>query len=136
MFGVSPEKESQLRERMVALGIRDEDLEEKFVRSSGPGGQKVNKTSSAVHLKHLPSGTEVKVQSHRSQAMNRFTARRRLVERMEEERDGALSAEQQRIAKVRRQKRKRSKRAKNKMLDAKHKQANKKQGRKKVDRED
>ncbi len=80
---VSPETETQLEARMNALGIKEADLVEKFVRASGPGGQKVNKTSSAVYLKHLPSGIEVKAQEHRSQAMNRFFARRRiLVERL------------------------------------------------------
>lgn len=123
---VLPETESALEARMLALGIKEADLVEKFVRASGPGGQKVNKTSSAVYLKHLPSGIEVKAQESRSQAMNRFYARRILVERLEREKLGKLSAEEQRIEKIRRQKRKRSKRSKARMLaDKRHNSAKK-----------
>src|SRR5687767_10140492 len=111
---ISTEKQAELARLFERLGIREEDLLEKFVRSSGPGGQKVNKTSSAVYLKHVPSGMEVKVQSARSQALNRFNARRLLAKRMEDERLGKQSAEAARVEKIRRQKRKRSKRAKNK----------------------
>jgi protein subunit release factor B len=82
---------------MERLGIREADLLEKFIRASGPGGQKVNKTSSAVYLKHIPSGMEVKVQTNRSQAMNRFLARRLLADRMAAIVDGAQSAEAARI---------------------------------------
>ena len=123
---VLPETESLLAARMLALGIKEADLVEKFVRSSGPGGQKVNKTSSAVYLKHVPSGIEVKAQESRSQAMNRFLARRILVERLERERLGKASAEEQRIEKIRRQKRKRSRRSKARMLaDKRHNSAKK-----------
>jgi protein subunit release factor B len=126
---VSPDTETQLEARMAALGIKEADLVEKFVRASGPGGQKVNKTSSAVYLKHLPSGIEVKAQEHRSQAMNRFFARRILVERLERERLGKASAEEQRIEKIRRQKRKRSRRSKARMLADKRHTSAKKEGR-------
>jgi protein subunit release factor B len=123
---VLPETEAALAARMSALGIKEDDLLEKFVRASGPGGQKVNKTSSAVYLKHLPTGLEVKAQESRSQAMNRFLARRILVERLERERLGKASAEQQRIEKIRRQKRKRSRRSKARMLaDKRHHSAKK-----------
>lgn len=122
-FGVNPAKEDELDRRMQALGIREEDLEEKFIRSGGHGGQNVNKVATCVWLKHRPSGLEVKVQRERSQAINRFLARRLLVEKLETERLGRLSAEQQRIAKIRRQKRRRSRRAKEKMLQAKHHRA-------------
>jgi protein subunit release factor B len=126
---VTQDTERLLRDRMAALGVREEDLLEKFVRSSGPGGQKVNKTSSAVYLKHLPSGIEVKAQESRSQAMNRFYARRNLVERLERIKLGKASAEEQRIEKIRRQKRKRSKRSKQRMLNDKHHQSAKKDSR-------
>ena len=120
-YGVSGEKEKALAGKMAALGIEEKDLEEKFVRSSGRGGQHVNKVSTAVYLKHIPTGIEVKCQQERSQALNRFLARRILVEKIEARIEGARTEEQQRIAKIRRQKRKRSKRAKEKILrDKKH----------------
>ena len=124
--GISTQKLEELAARMQAAGITEADLLERFVRASGPGGQKVNKTSSCVYLKHLPSGLEVKVQTERSQALNRYFARRRLVEKMESLRLGAASAEAQRIAKIQRQKRKRSKRAKAKLLANKRYQGEKK----------
>lgn len=128
-FVVTPEKQEDLARRMAKLGIRETDLLEKFVRASGPGGQKVNKTSSAVYLKHLPSGVEVKAQESRSQSMNRFYARRALVERLERQLEGERSAVEQKIAKIRRQKRKRSRRAKERLLADKHHHATKKEGR-------
>ena len=82
-FAVSEDKNRWLRERMAALGVREEDLEERFVRSSGRGGQHVNKTSTCVHLKHRPTGVEVKCMEGRSQSLNRFLARRELLERLE-----------------------------------------------------
>jgi protein subunit release factor B len=132
IFGVSLEKEQALRERMQKLGIRDEDLVEKFVRSGGHGGQNVNKVATCVYLKHIPSGIEVKCQKERSQALNRFWARRVLADKLENQILGEKSAEQQRIEKIRRQKRKRSKRAKEKMLANKRVQSEKKQSRSKV----
>jgi peptide chain release factor len=128
-FGVSPEKEQALTERMEKLGIREEDLVEKFIRSGGHGGQNVNKVATCVYLKHLPTGTEVKCQQERSQAMNRFFARRILADKIETAILGKESAEEQRIAKIRRQKRKRSKRAKDKMLADKRHVGEKKKGR-------
>jgi peptide chain release factor len=132
LFGVSLEKEQALKERMEKLGIRDEDLVEKFVRSGGHGGQNVNKVATCVYLKHIPSGIEVKCQKERSQAMNRFFARRLLADKLENQILGERSAQQQRIEKIRRQKRKRSKRAKEKMLANKRAQSEKKQARSKV----
>lgn len=126
LFKVSPGKERELAERMRRMGIREQDFQENFVRASGSGGQKVNKTSSCVFLRHLPSGLSVKCQRERSQALNRFLARRQLLDKIEREQQGQLSQEQQRIAKIRRQKRKRSKRAREKMLAVKHQQAEKK----------
>jgi len=132
IFGVSLEKEQALKERMEKLGIRDEDLVEKFVRSGGHGGQNVNKVATCVYLKHIPSGIEVKCQKERSQALNRFFARRLLADKLENQILGEKSAEQQRIEKLRRQKRKRSKRAKEKMLANKRAQSEKKQARSKA----
>ena len=123
---VSPGKEKTLNDRMQALGIREEDIEEQFVRSSGAGGQKVNKTSSCVVLHHRPTGIRVKCQQERSQALNRFLARRLLVDKIEAKIKGAASAAEQAIARIRRQKRRRSRRAKEKILAAKHRQAEKK----------
>ena len=125
-FPVSPKKQLALQEQMRRLGVRQEDLEESFVRSGGPGGQNVNKVATCVVLRHRPSGLEVRCQQERSQALNRFLARRILLNRLEARRLGQLSAEAARISKLRRQKRKRSKRAKEKMLAAKKLQANKK----------
>ena len=128
-FGVSKEKEEALRTRMDSLGIFEKDIVEKFIRSSGKGGQKVNKTSTCVYLKHLPTKIEVKCQRERFQAINRFLARRILTDKIEKMIRGKESEEQQRIEKIRRQKRKRSKRAKLKMLEEKKKQSRKKKER-------
>lgn len=125
-FLVSPDKEKALFQGMSRLGIREEDIVEKFVRSSGPGGQNVNKTSTCVYLKHIPTGTEVKCQQERSQSLNRYLARKLLVKKIENIVLGRLSEEQKRIEKIRRQKRKRSKRAKLKMLEHKRKHSQKK----------
>lgn len=81
-FAVSPEKNAWLRETMRSLGIFESDLEEKFVRSSGHGGQNVNKTATCVYLKHIPTGIEVKCMKDRSQSVNRFLARRELIKRL------------------------------------------------------
>lgn len=123
MLPVSPAKLQALAERFERLGIRDDDLEESFVRSSGKGGQNVNKVSTCVVLLHRPSGTLVKCQRERSQALNRFHARQLLADKIERALLGKHSAEAQRIAKVRRQKRRRSRRAKEKILEAKHARA-------------
>ena len=121
IYPVSEKKQQGLANRMARLGIREQDLEESFVRSGGPGGQNVNKVSTCVVLKHGPSGLAIKCQKERAQAMNRYWARRMLTEKLEAQVLGRESAEAQRIAKVRRQKRKRSRHAKDKMLDAKQK---------------
>ena len=126
LFTVSTEKEKALLERMASLGVAESDLRETFVRSSGPGGQKVNKTSSCVQLVHVPTGLTVKCQRERSQALNRFLARRLLLDRIEKLQKGVVEAERDRAEKIRRQKRKRSKRAKEKMLEGKRRQSEKK----------
>ena len=124
-FSVSKAKEQALRVKMEGLGIRERDLQENFIRSSGKGGQKVNKASTCVYLKHRPTGIEVKCQQERSQALNRFLARRILARKIETRILGRLSEERKRIEKIRRQKRRRSKRAKEKMLRDKRKRAEK-----------
>ena len=130
---ISPEKELALKERMDRLGVAESDLRETFIRSAGPGGQKVNKTSSAVYLVHLPTGLSVKCQQERSQVLNRFLARRILLDRIERIRTGAIAAEKARIEKLKRQKRRRSRRAKEKVLEQKHRQTEKKSARMKID---
>ncbi len=125
-FPVSPEKEAELLARLGRLGVREEDLLEKFVRSSGPGGQNVNKVSTAVYLKHVPSGIEVRSQEARSQGLNRFAARRKLAELLEARLTGERTARQKAAFKLRKQKRRRSRRAKEKVLAAKHHQSQKK----------
>lgn len=109
---LSSEKLAALEQRMAALGIAEGDLLEKFVRGSGSGGQKINKTSSCVFLKHLPSGVCIKCQMDRSRELNRFLARRELCEQLESIRDGKATAKTQAIEKMRRQKRRRSRRSK------------------------
>ena len=116
-FAVSLEKNEWLEERMKALGIAERDLEEKFVRSSGKGGQKVNKTSTCVFLKHLPTGLEVKCMKDRSQSINRFLARRELVERFERL-SGLSNTEQLRKEKLKKQKQKQRKRSREKYHSA------------------
>ncbi len=128
-ISVSKDKQEALRKRMEGLGIFEKDIVEKFIRSSGKGGQRVNKASTCVYLKHLPTQIEVKCQEERYQALNRYLARRILTDKIEEMIKGKESEEQQRIEKIRRQKRKRSKRAKLKMLEDKRKHSEKKEAR-------
>ena len=131
-FLVSVTKQLALVERMQRLGVSEDDLEERFLRSSGPSGQRTNKVSTCVVLRHRPSGLEVRCQRERLQGLNRFLARRLLLERLEAQRLGRLSEQAQRIAKIRRQKRRRSRRAKDKMLASKHHHAQVKADRRRV----
>ncbi|MBI2061411.1 MAG: peptide chain release factor-like protein [Nitrospirae bacterium] len=129
MFPVGQSKEKALAERMARLGIFEEDLSESFVPSSGPGGQHVNRSATCVVLRHQPTGITVRCQQERSQALNRFLARRLLADKIENRILGRKSEEQRRVAKMRRQKRRRSRRAKEKVLRDKHAQSEKKAGR-------
>jgi protein subunit release factor B len=132
MFPVSPEKVRALIERMARLEVREADLDERFVRSGGHGGQNVNKVATCVVLHHPPSGLIVKCQEARTQGMNRFLARRLLCERIEERRAGTASRAQQEAERIRRQKRRRSRRAKAKMLADKRARSVVKQARRPV----
>ncbi len=134
-FPVNPQKQEQLQRRLDKLNIKEKDVIEKFIRSSGPGGQNVNKTSSCVYLKHIPSGIEVKCGKERSQALNRFLAWRLLAEKIEEQMLKIKSERQKKVEKIRRQKRKRSKRAKEKILKQKKITSRKKKSRK-INRDD
>jgi peptide chain release factor len=132
IFNVSPQKEEQLTQEMARVGVREADLEEWFIRGSGAGGQKINKTSSCVVLRHRPTGIEVRCQRERSQALNRFLARRELCERVRQKLLGERTARQQAAEKIRRQKRRRSRRQRARMLADKHHQAEKKSDRRPV----
>lgn len=131
-FGVSGSKEKELADRMTRLGIRETDVAEEFIRSSGKGGQNVNKVATCVWLKHRPTGIEVKCGRERSQALNRYFARKILAGKIEEMVLGRASERRQKIEKIRRQKRKRSKRAKERILELKKKQGEKKEFRRPV----
>jgi peptide chain release factor len=121
--------DENLSRRFVSLGIREEDLEEQFIRGSGPGGQKINKVSSTVLLRHVPSGLEIRCQRTRSQVMNRHWARVELCEQLEAERAAAKLSQQQAAEKKLRQNRAKPKAVKRKMVEGKRQRAQIKQGR-------
>lgn len=125
-FPISPEKENQIAQRMAALGVRASDLEETFVRSGGNGGQNVNKTSTCVMLLHRPTQLRVKCQATRQQGMNRFLARRLLLDKIEALQRGQVASQRAEAERIRRQKRRRSRRSKQRMLADKSHQAEKK----------
>lgn len=114
-FGVSDEKENALIKKMDELGIHESDIDEKFIRSGGPGGQNVNKVATCVQLKHLPSGITVKVQKDRTQGVNRFLARRSLVSKMQEGITGKPTKEQLKVQKIQKQKKRRKRKTKAKL---------------------
>ena len=122
----SKDKYEELEQRMKKLGIKNDDLIEKFILGSGKGGQKINKTSSCVYLKHIPTGIEIKCQEDRSRAMNRFFARRELCNRIEEKMENKKSERQQEREKIRRQKRRRTRRGQEKILENKKQLSEKK----------
>lgn len=109
-FAVSEPKYRKLLERMLELGVTEDQLEESFTRSSGSGGQHLNKTSTAVRIKHIPSGIEARCSRERSQSLNRFLARRELLEKIARSR--GLQTEEDSLAdKLRKQKARRGRRS-------------------------
>lgn len=113
---VNPKKSKQLKAEMKRLGLLEQDLEEKFILGAGKGGQKINKTSAAVYLKHLPTGLKIKCQQKRSRELNRFLARRKLCEKFSEIILGKKSERQSRLEKIKRQKQRRQRRGKPNLL--------------------
>ncbi len=116
---VHPDKQKELLERFERLGIREQDLEERFVRASGRGGQKLNKTSSCVWLTHKPTGILVKCEQSRSQALNRFLARRRLADKLEREAGVRQDGEERARERIRRNKARAKRRVRKKLAASK-----------------
>ncbi len=132
-FGISVSKQQQLQKQFDTFNIKESDIIEKFIHSSGHGGQNLNKVATCVYIKHIPTSIEIKCQKYRTQLLNRYAARKMLADAIETMTLGEKSRKIQAIEKIRRQKRKRSKRAKEKMLEQKKLNSDKKQNRKKVD---
>ncbi len=119
-------------EKVKHLNINVEDITEKFVRGGGKGGQKINKTSSCVTLKHEPTGIEIRCQKYREQSKNRLSAYKLLILKIEDKVKGVKSERAQKIFKLRKQKKRRSKKAKEKMLEIKKQRSEIKQTRKEI----
>lgn len=132
VFPIEQSKEDALLQRMESLGVKEAELEEKFVRSSGHGGQNVNKNSTCVMLLHIPTGLQVKCQASRQQGMNRFVARKLLLNKIEAQRKSLAAARRAQREKLRRQKRKRSRAAKERILTDKRKRSETKANRRRV----
>ncbi|NGX50499.1 MAG: Peptide chain release factor 1 [Chlamydiae bacterium] len=132
---ISKQKKDALKREMEALAIHDSDLIEKFILGSGSGGQKINKTSSCVYLKHIPSKIEVKCQRGRSREMNRFLARRDLCEKIAAKTRKEKTARARANEKIRQQKKRRSRRLKKKILEDKRKHSETKSLRKRPSEE-
>jgi protein subunit release factor B len=131
-FEVSTDKETQLAQRMASLDVHEADIEESFVRSGGHGGQNVNKVATCVMLLHRPSGVQVKCQETRQQGLNRFLARKLLLDKIESMRKERAATERARVEKIRRQKRRRSHGSKERMLADKSRHSAKKEFRRRV----
>ena len=124
--------EAPLRARFVSLGVRPEEIEERFVRGTGAGGQKINKTSSTVWLQHRPTGVEARCQRERSQTVNRLLAWTELAEKLEGLRQSAANSAQAARELARRQKRQKSYGQKIRMIETKKHRAKNKSGRGRV----
>ena len=134
MAAIEKEK-TALEKKMAALGVREEDIVESFIRSSGPGGQNANKTATCVYLKHLPTGLEVKCQRQRSQLLNRNLARHILLSKIENRMQQGILQKQSLKAQIMRRNRKKPKGLKLRILEQKRRHADKKSGRRKITRE-
>lgn len=116
---LSKKKEDDLKQRMEQLGIKEQDLLEKFILGSGSGGQKLNKTSSCVYLKHIPTQIAVTCQKGRSRALNRYLARKKLCEQIAAKLHQEKTAKEEKEEKIRRQKKRRLRRSKTKQRQRK-----------------
>ncbi|WP_050026392.1 peptide chain release factor-like protein [Verrucomicrobium sp. BvORR034] len=124
--------DNALHQRMLKLGIREEDLEETFIRGTGAGGQKINKTSSTVVLTHIPTGLEVRCQRERSQSLNRLVAREELCAKLEEKLAAVKLEKRNAVEKKKRQNRKRPRGLKERILKTKHQRSEVKKQRTRV----
>ena len=129
---ITQETIEKIKQQMVTASVFEEDIDETFILGSGPGGQKVNKTSSVVRLYHAPSELTIKCGETRSREMNRWLARRELAEKILERENAAVSKRRQEAERIRRQKRRRSRRQKAKMLADKRQHSEKKAARGRV----